>query len=165
MPELVQMAGGEDLFGAAGQPSPWLDWDEVVAADPDIILVHPCGFDMARTLQEMPLLEHRPGWYELKAVQRDRIVVAVAISISAAPGPASSKVWKSWPRSSTPSYSLRAMKGKVGCTTRLSRASRNEADMTAARKKTWSDEGQSAGGQQRRGDRVTKLVARIVGEE
>jgi iron complex transport system substrate-binding protein len=41
MPELVQMAGGEDLFGVAGQPSPWLDWDEVVAADPDLILVHP----------------------------------------------------------------------------------------------------------------------------
>ena len=72
MPELVQMAGGEDLFGAAGQPSPWLDWDEVIAADPDLILVHPCGFDMARTLQEMPLLEHRPGWRGLKAVQHDR---------------------------------------------------------------------------------------------
>ena len=87
MPELVQMAGGEDLFGAAGQPSPCLDWDEVVAADPDIILVHPCGFDMARTLQEMPLLEHRPGWYELKAVQRDRIFVADGNQYFNRPGP------------------------------------------------------------------------------
>jgi iron complex transport system substrate-binding protein len=76
MPELVQLAGGENLFGVAGQPSPWLDWHEVVAVDPDLILVHPCGFDMARTLQEMPLLEHRPGWRELKAVRRGRIFVA-----------------------------------------------------------------------------------------
>ncbi len=87
MPELVQMAGGEDLFGAAGQPSLWLDWDEVVAADPDIILVHPCGFDMARTLQEMPLLEHQSDWYELKAVQRDRIFVADGNQYFNRPGP------------------------------------------------------------------------------
>jgi iron complex transport system substrate-binding protein len=87
MPELVQMAGGEDLFGVAGQPSPWLDWDEVVAADPDLILVHPCGFDMARTLQEMPLLERRPGWWKLKAVQRERIFVADGNQYLNRPGP------------------------------------------------------------------------------
>jgi iron complex transport system substrate-binding protein len=87
MPELVQMAGGEDLFGVAGQPSPWLDWDEVVAADPDLILVHPCGFDIARTLQEMPTLERRAGWRELKAVQRDRIFVADGNQYFNRPGP------------------------------------------------------------------------------
>jgi iron complex transport system substrate-binding protein len=87
MPELVQLAGGENLFGVAGQPSPWLDWDEVVAADPDLILVHPCGFDMARTLEEMPLLEHRPGWRKLKAVERDRIFVADGNQYFNRPGP------------------------------------------------------------------------------
>jgi iron complex transport system substrate-binding protein len=87
MPELVQMAGGENLFGAKGQPSPWLDWDEVVAADPDVVLVHPCGFDIARTLQEMPLLERRPGWRELKAVQRGRIFVADGNQYFNRPGP------------------------------------------------------------------------------
>jgi iron complex transport system substrate-binding protein len=87
MPELVQMAGGENLFGAVGQPSPWLDWDQIVVADPDVILVHPCGFDMARTLQEMPLLEHRPGWRKLKAVERDRIFVADGNQYFNRPGP------------------------------------------------------------------------------
>ena len=87
MPELVQMAGGENLFGAAGQPSPWLDWGQIVVADPDVLLVHPCGFDMARTLQEMPLLEHRPGWRDLKAVQRDRIFVADGNQYFNRPGP------------------------------------------------------------------------------
>jgi iron complex transport system substrate-binding protein len=81
------MAGGENLFGAAGQPSPWLDWDQIVVADPDVVLVHPCGFDVARTLQEMPLLEHRPGWYELKAVQRDRVFVADGNQYFNRPGP------------------------------------------------------------------------------
>ena len=87
MPELVQMAGGENLFGRTGQPSPWLDWDQIVAADPDVILVHPCGFDMARTLQEMPLLERRPGWRGLKAVQRDCIFVADGNQYFNRPGP------------------------------------------------------------------------------
>jgi iron complex transport system substrate-binding protein len=87
MPELVQMAGGENLFGAVGQPSPWLDWDQVVAADPDVVVVHPCGFDMARTLEEMPLLERRPGWRELKAVQRDRIFVTDGSQYFNRPGP------------------------------------------------------------------------------
>ncbi|MGC1346085.1 MAG: cobalamin-binding protein [Methyloceanibacter sp.] len=87
MPELVEMAGGENLFGAPGQPSPWLDWDQLVVADPDVVLVHPCGFDIARTLQEMPLLERRPGWRELEAVQRDRIIVADGNQYFNRPGP------------------------------------------------------------------------------
>ena len=87
MPELVHMAGGENLFGVAGQPSPQLDWDQIVIADPDVVLVHPCGFDMARTLEEMPLLEHRPGWRELKAVQSGRIFVADGNQYFNRPGP------------------------------------------------------------------------------
>jgi iron complex transport system substrate-binding protein len=87
MPELVEMAGGENLFGGTGQPSPWLDWDKLVLADPDVLLVHPCGFDIARTLEEMPLLERRPGWRELKAVQRDRIFVADGNQYFNRPGP------------------------------------------------------------------------------
>jgi iron complex transport system substrate-binding protein len=87
MPELVEMAGGENLFGATGQPSPGLDWNQILAADPDVILVHPCGFDMARTLQEMPLIERRPGWGELKAVQRERIFVADGNQYFNRPGP------------------------------------------------------------------------------
>src|SRR5262249_52400221 len=87
MPELVEMAGGENLLGAPGQPSPWLDWDQLVVADPDIILVHPCGFDIARTLHEMPLFEQRPGWRELKAVQHGRIFVADGNQYFNRPGP------------------------------------------------------------------------------
>lgn len=87
MPELVQMAGGEDLFGLPGQPSPWLDWDQLVVGDPDLILVHPCGFDMERTLLEMPLLERRPGWRDLKAVQKDRVFVADGNQYFNRPGP------------------------------------------------------------------------------
>jgi iron complex transport system substrate-binding protein len=56
MPELVEMAGGVNLFGEAGKHSPqlnWMSWEELVAADPDVIFISPCGFDIRRTLEEM----------------------------------------------------------------------------------------------------------------
>src|SRR6185369_4578487 len=76
MPELVEMAGGVNLFGEAGKHSPWMEWDELRAADPEVILVSPCGYDVTKTLQEMPALVSRPGWSELRAVRSHRVAVA-----------------------------------------------------------------------------------------
>ena len=47
-PELIEMAGGVNLFGEAGKHSPWMTWEELAAADPDVIVIAPCGFDLAR---------------------------------------------------------------------------------------------------------------------
>ena len=75
VPELIELAGGENLFGHAGQHSPWMSWDELVAADPDIIVALPCGFGLSRTWQEMHWLTDRAGWQRLQAVrQRSRFV-------------------------------------------------------------------------------------------
>ena len=46
MPELIEAAGGDNLFGAAGKHSDWMQWDELVAADPDVIVVAPCGYGL-----------------------------------------------------------------------------------------------------------------------
>lgn len=75
MPELIALAGGENLFGDAGRHSPWLDWDRLVAADPDVILVLPCGFSLARALSEMPALTSRPCWNALSAVRGNHVYV------------------------------------------------------------------------------------------
>ena len=61
MPELVQMAGGHDVLGIAGKHSPWIEFDDLAAKDPDVILVSPCGFDLARTRQNLPVLASQPG--------------------------------------------------------------------------------------------------------
>ena len=87
MPELIQMAGGINLFGEAGKHSPWMTWDELESADPDIILVTPCGFDIDRTLQEMHLLASQPGWTNLKAVKAGRVIVADGNQYFNRPGP------------------------------------------------------------------------------
>jgi iron complex transport system substrate-binding protein len=66
MPELVAMAGGENLFGAAGAHSPWLDPAKLAACAPDIVLLVPCGFGIVRTLAELPALEAHGWWRDLR---------------------------------------------------------------------------------------------------
>ena len=87
MPELVEMAGGVNLFGLAGRHSPWMEWTDLVAQDPEVIVVTPCGFDIPRTLQEMNLLASRDGWQELNAVQNGRVFVADGNQFFNRPGP------------------------------------------------------------------------------
>jgi iron complex transport system substrate-binding protein len=86
-PELVEMAGGVNLFGEAGKHSPWMSWEALVAADPDVIFISPCGFDIARTMEETHLLTGKPEWRELKAVREDRVFVADGNQYFNRPGP------------------------------------------------------------------------------
>jgi iron complex transport system substrate-binding protein len=87
IPELVQLAGGVSLFGTIGQHSPWLQWDELVAANPDVIVIMPCGFDLDRTHREsLQLLQH-PQWLNLQAVQSDRVYVTDGNQYFNRPGP------------------------------------------------------------------------------
>jgi iron complex transport system substrate-binding protein len=87
MPELVEAAGGHNLFGTAGKRSGWMQWDEIRAADPDAIVVAPCGYDLDRCLQELPLLEAKPGWADLAAVRSGRIYFADGNAYFNRPGP------------------------------------------------------------------------------
>ena len=87
MPELVQMAGGENLFGEAGKHSPWMKFEELEQADPDVLFVSPCGYDMARTRQDVPLLEAQSGWSELKAVRDGNVYIADGNQYFNRPGP------------------------------------------------------------------------------
>jgi iron complex transport system substrate-binding protein len=87
MPELVEMAGGVNLFGETGRHSPWMSWEELVAADPDVIFISPCGFDIARTMEETHLLTGKREWRELKAAKENRVFVADGNQYFNRPGP------------------------------------------------------------------------------
>jgi iron complex transport system substrate-binding protein len=87
VPELVEMAGGRNLFGQAGKHSPWLGWEEIVAADPDIVLVLPCGFDIPRTRAELGPLLSRPEWNRLNAVRERRVCLMDGNQYFNRPGP------------------------------------------------------------------------------
>ena len=87
MPELVEMAGGRNLFGEAGKHSPWMELDELVASDPDWIVVTPCGFDIARARADLPALAKHAGWRELRAVREGRVAIGDGNQYFNRPGP------------------------------------------------------------------------------
>lgn len=87
VPELVELAGGKNLFGEAGKHSPWMTWDELVATDPDVIAIMPCGFDIPRTQAEMEPLTSRPGWRNLRAVRNESVYLTDGNQYFNRPGP------------------------------------------------------------------------------
>lgn len=86
-PELIALAGGINLFGEAGKHSPWMTWEQLAEADPDVIVIAPCGFDLARTGQEMYWLTDRPGWRDLRAARTGRVYLADGNQYFNRPGP------------------------------------------------------------------------------
>lgn len=72
-PELVAYAGGEPVFGEIGQHTPWITWEELQLADPDVIVLSPCGYTLERALQDAPLLQNHSAWANLQAVQNGRV--------------------------------------------------------------------------------------------
>jgi iron complex transport system substrate-binding protein len=87
MPELVEMAGGENLFGTAGAHSPRLSWDTLQSADPEVVVIFPCGFPLERVEREIGLLTSLPGWRGLSAVSSGRVFLAEANQYFNRPGP------------------------------------------------------------------------------
>jgi iron complex transport system substrate-binding protein len=87
MPELVEMAGGANLFGLAGRHAPWMSWEALVGADPDVIVVVPCGYDIAKSRAELPALTQKAEWPHLKAVQNEQVFVTDGNQYFNRPGP------------------------------------------------------------------------------
>ncbi len=87
VPELVEIAGGENLFGTAGLHSPWMDWDDLLVANPEIIVALPCGWDIAKASQELEPLAARPGWADMQAVRSGHVYVTDGNQFFNRPGP------------------------------------------------------------------------------
>jgi len=86
-PEIVRLAGGEEGLGQAGRPSRTLQWPEVLAWRPEVLVVACCGFGIPRTLQDVPLLGSYPGWADLPCARSGRVYVVDGSSYISRPGP------------------------------------------------------------------------------
>lgn len=86
-PELVERAGGVHLFGEAGKHSGYLNIGSLAAADPDVVVIAPCGFDIERSCREMPPLVAHPTWRQLSAVRNGRVAIADGNQYFNRPGP------------------------------------------------------------------------------
>jgi iron complex transport system substrate-binding protein len=88
VPEMVGVAGGEELFARPGEPSVRLSWDKVFEAAPEVIVLMPCGFDANRAVEEARrVLSGLPGWGELPAVKEGRVWAVDANSHFSRPAP------------------------------------------------------------------------------
>jgi iron complex transport system substrate-binding protein len=87
VPEMVQLAGGQDVLAQPGSPSRVVTWDEVLAADPDVLIVMPCGFSVERTQTELFQLMQQPSRWHLSADLAQRTFLVDASSYFSRPGP------------------------------------------------------------------------------
>ena len=87
MPEMTELAGGTNSFGDKDTGTLKLDWDEVVASQPEIIIMMQCGFDVKRALEDMPTMTAKDGWSSLPAVKNNRVYVIDAGSYTSRSGP------------------------------------------------------------------------------
>jgi iron complex transport system substrate-binding protein len=86
-PELVEVAGGICVLGRPGEHSTTTPWEAVREADPDVLVVAPCGFGLARTKTELDVLRAYPGFHELRAVREGRAFIADGNSLFNRSGP------------------------------------------------------------------------------
>ena len=75
-PELVEIANGELLLGKKGEYSAAIPAEQLRDADPEFLIVAPCGFKLERSLQEQGALERYPWWRELQAVRNGNVAFA-----------------------------------------------------------------------------------------
>ncbi len=87
VPELVVLAGGENLFAAMGQHSPWLEWQTLIDTNPEVIVLMPCGFDLEQTRQAALDLAQHPQWQSLQAVQQHKVYLVDGNQYFNRPGP------------------------------------------------------------------------------
>ena len=87
VPEMVELAGGENCFGDKEMGSFPLEWDAVVDSQPEVIVLMPCGFEVPRALQDVPLLTEKDGWNSLPAVRNNRVFAIDASNYTSRSGP------------------------------------------------------------------------------
>lgn len=86
-PELIRLAGGEEVLGEAGQLSRKIDWQDVIQARPDVLLIACCGYSIERTKVDMDHLVSRSGFAELPAVRGGRVFLGDGNAFFNRPGP------------------------------------------------------------------------------
>ena len=87
VPEMVQLAGGQDVLAQPGSPSRIVTWDEVLAAAPDLLIVMPCGFSIEQTRKELLQLIQQPGQWRLPPALAEQTYLVDASSYFSRPGP------------------------------------------------------------------------------
>jgi iron complex transport system substrate-binding protein len=87
IPELVEVAGGQSVGAEPGQHSPWFDWNQLVEADPEVLVLMPCGWTIPRVRAELSALTSNPRWSRLSAVRAGKVFLTDGHQFFNRPGP------------------------------------------------------------------------------
>jgi iron complex transport system substrate-binding protein len=87
MPEIIAMAGAVNLVGEAGRHSPWISWSDVGNADPDALVIFPCGFSLSRVRREAEALVRNADFRGLRAAREGRVFLCDGQQYFNRPGP------------------------------------------------------------------------------
>jgi iron complex transport system substrate-binding protein len=87
IPEMVALAGGDPVLATAGEKSVRIRWEQVVEADPEVIVVMPCGYHLAETVEQFHAVPLPPEWAALTAVQRGEVYAVDGTAYFSRPGP------------------------------------------------------------------------------
>ena len=87
VPEMVELAGGVNCFGDKETGSFKLEWPDVIASQPEVIIFMPCGFEVKRALEDVSILAGKEGWESLPAVQNNRVYAIDASAYTSRSGP------------------------------------------------------------------------------
>jgi iron complex transport system substrate-binding protein len=87
IPELIELAGGTPILADPGKNSRRLEWGAIGAADPDAVIVAPCGFDLVKTRNAIEQLAGIPQWRTLRAVREGRLLPFDGNAYVSRPGP------------------------------------------------------------------------------
>jgi len=87
VPQMVEIAGGVNLFGQSGKHSSWSEYDTLIKSNPDKIILMPCGYDLNKTRSEIKPLLELSDWGMLKAVKTNNIFITDGNQYFNRPGP------------------------------------------------------------------------------
>jgi iron complex transport system substrate-binding protein len=87
IPELIEIAGGIPILADRGTNSRRLEWNAIERADPDAIVVAPCGFDLAKTQSAVAALDANERWRALRAVRNGSVLALDGNAYMSRPGP------------------------------------------------------------------------------
>ncbi|MGE0823378.1 MAG: cobalamin-binding protein [Candidatus Binatia bacterium] len=87
VPELLEIAGGDYSLANAGDHSPKLSWDTLVAYQPDLVILMPCGFKLDQTQADLPIFTQHSEWQTLSAVQNNNVFIVDGNAYLNRPGP------------------------------------------------------------------------------
>ncbi|MFM7083781.1 MAG: cobalamin-binding protein [Hyphomicrobium sp.] len=87
VPEMVEIAGGEDKLGRKGADSVRIAWEDVLKWQPEVLIIMPCGYSLKKATEVAQQLSTYQGWRDLPAVREKRAYVVDANSYFARPGP------------------------------------------------------------------------------